>query len=89
MVYRIFVEKKPGLDKEARDLLHEANELLQISSRMNSDPGKITGRTDPDQVSCIIIDKQGTVLCMQHHMPCMMHRFIMTDDRRLIQVDVR
>ena len=32
MVYRIFVEKKPGLDKEARDLLHEANELLQISS---------------------------------------------------------
>ena len=30
MVYRIFVEKKPALAKEARDLLHEARELLQI-----------------------------------------------------------
>ena len=56
---------------------------------MNSDPGKITGRTDPDQISIIIIDKQGAVLRMQHHMPGMMHRFIMTDDGRLIQINVR
>ncbi len=32
MVYRIFVEKKPALAKEAHDLLHEAKELLQIKS---------------------------------------------------------
>ncbi len=32
MVYRIFVEKKPDLAKEAHDLLHEVNELLQIKS---------------------------------------------------------
>ena len=32
MVYRIFVEKKPGLDKEARELLRETRELLQIRS---------------------------------------------------------
>ena len=32
MVYRIFVEKKPALAKEAHDLLHEVNELLGIGS---------------------------------------------------------
>ena len=30
MVYRIFVEKKPGLDNEARGLLAEVNGLLGI-----------------------------------------------------------
>ena len=30
MVYRIFVEKKPGLDNEARALKGDINELLQI-----------------------------------------------------------
>ena len=32
MVYRIFVEKKPGLAEEAEKLLREARELLQIRS---------------------------------------------------------
>ena len=32
MVYRIYVEKKKNLAKEAADLLHEARELLQIRS---------------------------------------------------------
>ena len=32
MVYRIFVEKKPGLDNEARELLGEARSLLGIKS---------------------------------------------------------
>ena len=31
MVYRIFVEKKPGLDNEARELLGEARNLLGIT----------------------------------------------------------
>ena len=31
MVYRIFVEKKPGLDNEARELLNEANVMLGIT----------------------------------------------------------
>ena len=30
MVYRIFVEKKPGLDNEARELLNDATSLLGI-----------------------------------------------------------
>ena len=30
MVYRVFVEKKPGLDNEARELLNEANVMLGI-----------------------------------------------------------
>ena len=30
MVYRIFVEKKPGLDNEARAIKNDINELLQI-----------------------------------------------------------
>ena len=30
MVYRIFVEKKPGLDNEAQALLNEARSLLGI-----------------------------------------------------------
>ena len=32
MVYRIFVEKKPGLDNEAQALLNEARSLLGIGS---------------------------------------------------------
>ena len=32
MVYRIFVEKKPGLDNEAQSLLNEARSLLTIES---------------------------------------------------------
>ena len=35
MVYRIFVEKKPGLDNEARGLLAEARNLLGISALEN------------------------------------------------------
>ena len=35
MVYRIFVEKKPGLDNEARGLLSEAQNLLGISAIEN------------------------------------------------------
>ena len=31
MVYRIYVEKKPGFDGEAQDLLHELTELLGIT----------------------------------------------------------
>ena len=30
MVYRVFVEKKPGLDNEARNLCAEATNLLGI-----------------------------------------------------------
>ena len=35
MVYRVFVEKKEGLDNEARGLLNEANNLLGISALEN------------------------------------------------------
>ena len=31
MVYRVYVEKKPGLDNEARELLNEANVMLGIT----------------------------------------------------------
>ena len=34
MVYRIFVEKKPGLDNEARELLNDANTLLGITGQI-------------------------------------------------------
>ena len=37
MVYRIFVEKKPGLDNEAKGLLNEAKHLLGIESLENID----------------------------------------------------
>ena len=32
MVYRIYVEKKPGLDNEARSLLNDARSLLGIQA---------------------------------------------------------
>ena len=35
MVYRIFVEKKPGLDNEARALLNDARTLLEITGLEN------------------------------------------------------
>ena len=38
MVYRVYVEKKPELAKEASDLLHEARELLQIENLTEKSP---------------------------------------------------
>ena len=35
MVYRIYVEKKPGLDNDARSLLSDAGNLLGIGSLEN------------------------------------------------------
>ena len=35
MVYRIFVEKKEGLDNEARGMLSEAKNLLNIQTLEN------------------------------------------------------
>ena len=32
MVYRVYVEKKPGLDNEARSLLNDARDFLGVSS---------------------------------------------------------
>ena len=35
MVYRIYVEKRPGLDNEARSLLNDARTLLGVNSLEN------------------------------------------------------
>ncbi len=48
MVYRIYVEKKPGLDNEARALLAEVRTLLGITS-LNS--LRILNRYDADNIS--------------------------------------
>ena len=37
MVYRVFVEKKEGLDNEAKGLLNEARNLLGMSGWKTSD----------------------------------------------------
>ena len=48
MVYRVFVEKKPGLDNEARGLLSEAKNLLGISSFENL---RLFNRYDAENIS--------------------------------------
>ena len=48
MVYRVFVEKKPGLDNEAQTLLNEARNLLGIS---NLEQVRLFNRYDAEEIS--------------------------------------
>ena len=48
MVYRVFVEKKPGLDNEAQILLNEARNLLGIS---NLEQVHLFNRYDAEEIS--------------------------------------
>ena len=48
MVYRIYVEKKPGLDNEAQALLNEARELLEIRGLQKV---RLLNRYDAENIS--------------------------------------
>ena len=48
MVYRIFVEKKPGLDNEAQALLNEARSLLGIQGLTKV---RLLNRYDAEEIS--------------------------------------
>ena len=48
MVYRIFVEKKPGLDNEAQALLNEARSLLGIQGLSQV---RLLNRYDAEEIS--------------------------------------
>ena len=48
MVYRIFVEKRPGLDNEARGMLSEAKNLLGITGIENI---RLFNRYDAENIS--------------------------------------
>ena len=53
MVYRIFVEKKPGLDNEAKALLNEAKNLLGISALENV---RLFNRYDAENITEDLFD---------------------------------
>ena len=53
MVYRIFVEKKPGLDNEARGLLNEAKNLLGIENLENI---RLFNRYDAENIAQELFD---------------------------------
>ena len=53
MVYRIFVEKKPGLDNEAKALLNEAKNLLGISALENV---RLFNRYDAENITAELFD---------------------------------
>ncbi len=53
MVYRIFVEKKPGLDNEAKGLLNEAKHLLGIE---NLDDIRLFNRYDAENITEELFD---------------------------------
>ncbi|MBS6798942.1 MAG: phosphoribosylformylglycinamidine synthase [Firmicutes bacterium] len=53
MVYRIFVEKRPGLDNEARGLAGDINELLQIESVKKV---RLFNRYDVDNITKELFD---------------------------------
>ncbi|MBE6979046.1 MAG: phosphoribosylformylglycinamidine synthase [Ruminococcaceae bacterium] len=53
MVYRIFVEKKKGLDNEARGLLSEAKNLLGISALENI---RLFNRYDAENITAELFD---------------------------------
>ena len=54
MVYRIFVEKKEGLDLEARTLFSEATALLGVSSLKNV---RIFNRYDAENISEALFER--------------------------------
>ena len=70
MVYRIFVEKKPGLDQEARSLLNDARTFLGISSLERV---RLLNRYDLEDIpeeyrpagsqSCCRLHNGNTILC--------------------------
>ena len=53
MVYRIFVEKKPGLDNEARALLSDARSLLGITELERV---RLFNRYDAEHISRELFD---------------------------------
>ena len=53
MVFRIFVEKKPGLDNEARALKNDIAELLQIGGVENV---RLFNRYDVDDIEKELFD---------------------------------
>ena len=53
MVYRVFVEKKEGLQNEAKGLLSEINELLSISSLTDL---RVINRYDAEDISEELFD---------------------------------
>ena len=53
MVYRVFVEKRPGLDNEARGLLAEAKNLLGIEGLENV---RLLNRYDAENISEELFD---------------------------------
>ena len=53
MVCRIFVEKRPGLDNEARGLASDINELLQIESVKKV---RLFNRYDVDNITKELFD---------------------------------
>ena len=54
MVYRIYVEKKPGFDGEAKALQHELNELLGISALTSL---RIANRYDVEGIEQALFDR--------------------------------
>ena len=59
MVYRIYSEKKPGLDNEARGLLGEARNLLGIE---NLEYVRILNRYDVENISAELFDRCKTTV---------------------------
>ena len=53
MVYRVFVEKKPGLDNEARALLSDAKNLLGIN---RLERVRLLNRYDAENISAELFD---------------------------------
>ncbi len=54
MVYRVYAEKKPALAQEAKELLAEARELLQISSLQNV---RILNRYDVEHIDRALFEQ--------------------------------
>ena len=59
MVYRIYSEKKPGLDNEARGLLGEARNLLGIK---NLEYVRIFNRYDVENIDAELFDRCKTTV---------------------------
>ena len=53
MVYRIFVEKKPGFDHEAHALLHEINSFLGITNLTSL---RVINRYDVENIEKTLFD---------------------------------
>ena len=84
MVYRVFVEKKEGLQNEAKGLLSEINELLSISSLTDL---RVINRYDAEDISEELFDYAVKAVFSEPQLDTTMPELEIDKDARIFAVE--